>query len=224
MGNTYIGVPFEEKDQVKALGAKWDQQRRSWFVPEGVDLEPFARWFEVEEDREFYIVVARRRCWDCGKRTTVVALGIPYGDHFRDMADTRGGDPALRDGAPHIIDSLGLIPRLGAMPRELRNHLDLKYAYRLMRSKTTGVAELNNCCDHCGALQGEHFDFHEPGGAFFPFAESDLDDLEFFRTHTTGRIVGSLNGCNSLDNSLYRLARRKSKPLPLGIFENIYLP
>ncbi len=94
---------------------------------------------------------------------------------------------------------------------------------RLVRSQTTGVAALNNTCDHCGALQGEHFDFHEPGGAFFPVSEEGIEALEFFRTNTTGRIAGYVDGWSSLDEVLYRIAREKAKPLPLGIFENIYL-
>lgn len=41
---TYINVPFKEKEEAKALGAKWDRQEKSWYVPIGVDLAPFAKW------------------------------------------------------------------------------------------------------------------------------------------------------------------------------------
>jgi len=37
-------VPFAEKDQAKALGARWDATRKKWYVPSGVDIEPFSRW------------------------------------------------------------------------------------------------------------------------------------------------------------------------------------
>ncbi len=40
----YLNVPYAEKDQAKALGARWDPQRKSWYVPEGKAIEPFARW------------------------------------------------------------------------------------------------------------------------------------------------------------------------------------
>jgi len=47
----YINVPFGEKEQVKALGAKWDKERRSWYVPEelgaGAAEKVFAKWMEV---------------------------------------------------------------------------------------------------------------------------------------------------------------------------------
>ncbi|MFA5922422.1 MAG: strawberry notch family protein [Methylococcaceae bacterium] len=41
---TYINVPFKEKEEAKALGAKWDRQEKSWYVPGGVNLAPFAKW------------------------------------------------------------------------------------------------------------------------------------------------------------------------------------
>jgi hypothetical protein len=35
---------FAEKDQVKALGARWDGARKCWYVQDVKDLTPFARW------------------------------------------------------------------------------------------------------------------------------------------------------------------------------------
>jgi len=44
MSNTYLTVPFKEKDSAKALGARWDADARRWYVPAGQDLVPFAAW------------------------------------------------------------------------------------------------------------------------------------------------------------------------------------
>lgn len=44
MPNTYLTVPFKEKDSVKALGARWDSVARRWYVLDGLDLAPFASW------------------------------------------------------------------------------------------------------------------------------------------------------------------------------------
>ncbi len=41
---TYLTTSFKEKDQVKALGARWDSTASKWYVPEGKSLEPFAAW------------------------------------------------------------------------------------------------------------------------------------------------------------------------------------
>lgn len=40
----YIDVPFKQKDEAKKLGAKWDRAAQSWYVPPGVNPEPFAKW------------------------------------------------------------------------------------------------------------------------------------------------------------------------------------
>ena len=39
-----LNVPFREKDQAKALGARWDPELKKWFVPKGADERPFQRW------------------------------------------------------------------------------------------------------------------------------------------------------------------------------------
>lgn len=44
MSDTYLVTTYADKDQVKALGARWDPARRQWRVPAGLDLAPFARW------------------------------------------------------------------------------------------------------------------------------------------------------------------------------------
>src|SRR5450830_871273 len=40
----FLKVPFAEKEEAKALGARWNGERKSWYVPEGKDTGAFARW------------------------------------------------------------------------------------------------------------------------------------------------------------------------------------
>lgn len=44
MTDRYLTTAFKDREQVKALGARWDAQQRRWYVPEGRDLSPFAVW------------------------------------------------------------------------------------------------------------------------------------------------------------------------------------
>ncbi|HIQ40974.1 MAG TPA: exodeoxyribonuclease VII large subunit, partial [Sulfurivirga caldicuralii] len=48
----YLNVPFREKDQAKALGARWDAVRKKWFVPAELsdDLTPFQRWLPAQTE------------------------------------------------------------------------------------------------------------------------------------------------------------------------------
>ncbi len=39
-----LNVPYAEKDEAKALGARWNPKKKSWYVPDGQSAEAFARW------------------------------------------------------------------------------------------------------------------------------------------------------------------------------------
>jgi len=42
--NTILKVPFNEKDQAKSLGARWNAESKHWYVPQGIDMAPFDKW------------------------------------------------------------------------------------------------------------------------------------------------------------------------------------
>jgi len=42
----FLTVPYAEKDAAKALGARWNPTRKRWYVPDGVDNAPFAKWLD----------------------------------------------------------------------------------------------------------------------------------------------------------------------------------
>jgi len=46
--NIALKVPFNEKDQAKALGARWNAESKHWYIPQGVDTAPFEKWFTTE--------------------------------------------------------------------------------------------------------------------------------------------------------------------------------
>lgn len=39
-----LKVPYAEKDQAKALGARWNNDRKVWYVPDGQPSAPFEKW------------------------------------------------------------------------------------------------------------------------------------------------------------------------------------
>ena len=46
---TFLDVPFREKEQAKALGARWDAVSKRWYVPEALNakLDSFQKWLPV---------------------------------------------------------------------------------------------------------------------------------------------------------------------------------
>src|SRR5271165_214344 len=41
---TYLAVPYEDRNQVKSLGGRWDREAKAWYVPHGANSEPFRQW------------------------------------------------------------------------------------------------------------------------------------------------------------------------------------
>ena len=42
-----LQVPYSQKDAAKAMGAKWDSEQKTWYVPPGVLLTSFQKWLPV---------------------------------------------------------------------------------------------------------------------------------------------------------------------------------
>ena len=45
---TFLNVPYAEKDEARALGARWNPGRKRWYVPAGVALDPFQKWLKED--------------------------------------------------------------------------------------------------------------------------------------------------------------------------------
>ena len=43
----YLNVPFAQKDEAKALGARWDAVKKKWYAAANKDITLFARWQTV---------------------------------------------------------------------------------------------------------------------------------------------------------------------------------
>ena len=41
---TYLDVPWDDKDEVKKLGAWFDMQKKAWYVPKNADISKFEKW------------------------------------------------------------------------------------------------------------------------------------------------------------------------------------
>jgi putative DNA primase/helicase len=39
-----LSVPFGDKDQAKALGAKWNPALKTWYIDAGKDMKKFRKW------------------------------------------------------------------------------------------------------------------------------------------------------------------------------------
>ena len=45
---TNLKVPYEEKDDAKSFGARWDAARKTWYVENVENIAQFMRWMPNE--------------------------------------------------------------------------------------------------------------------------------------------------------------------------------
>lgn len=50
---TYLSTTYAEKEQAKALGARWDNKAQSWYVPAGLDLDKFSKWLITDQQPQY---------------------------------------------------------------------------------------------------------------------------------------------------------------------------
>lgn len=192
-----LDVPNAESNQAEALGALWEPSRRCWYVPDGVDLLPFRRWFPKQDpgvpglnlrSLETYVVTAPRRCRRCEQATIVAGfLMAPGFEDFSVWEDDLDGEGRWGGGegwcfAFHI-DALPSPIAAQAIMRAPR--------YRRAFSQTTRSSYWANHCSECGALQGDFHLFETSGGPFFPRGEHDLAGQRAFRVKGVFEAAGS---------------------------------
>lgn len=92
---TYLNVPFKEKDEVKALGARWDRKEQSWYVPPGVDVAPFAKWAQGAPQAA---ADAPAQDSSAGQKAVQerVYLAVPYGERAAAKAAGAAWDKAAK--------------------------------------------------------------------------------------------------------------------------------
>lgn len=190
-------VPFSQKDEAKALGARWDPDLKVWYIPEGGDVAQLARWLPVtknsalEHEPEFrvrapfyYVIQSTTRCWQCPEWTRVFSFKLPEEheqfDYVEDEDEGFSLTSNLGEWKSHgyrgtASDVHSLSPQVTKQIRRFTENF--KHAY----SRTAGSRYLMNHCEHCGAKLGDFFMHNEPGGAFFPTSSGEGQRMTLFR-------------------------------------------
>jgi putative DNA primase/helicase len=84
-GKLLIAVPYKQKEEAKALGAKWDRTEQSWVIPAGIDPAPFEKW--TQQAVQTAVVAAPASATTTDKPAVSnpvegrVYLAVPYKNH-----------------------------------------------------------------------------------------------------------------------------------------------
>lgn len=165
-----INVPYSEKDEAKALGAKWNPDEKSWMAPSNtyVDYKKFSNWFDgdIIVQNELYLIEAMRICWKCGKPTKVVCFAL------KNYVDIHSSRPEYR----YLITSM-----LTKMPREVLKHIQEYYNFKEKYSHTIKDKYWANCCPYCDSLHGNNYLFYELDSPFYADTPEKARQLIMYR-------------------------------------------
>lgn len=97
-----LTTPFSERNKVKALGARWDPNRKTWYIVNVEDLTPFKQWIpEIADWNEQE--AARKAVNKPQKARKAQGEGNPPGS--KQNAPKRASAP--RTTGPAVLESCG---------------------------------------------------------------------------------------------------------------------
>jgi hypothetical protein len=157
MERTYLFVPPEEKSEAEALGARWDDETKRWYIDSAPSLAKWAKWLPNEDDAErpqceefeiisdhAFVAAALVACQACGSHIEVICIYCESG--------TVSGEPIDGITVSHVSQmDEGLARQIEAWPHFRRQ----------------GRGSYFNWCPRCNARQDDLYLHSEPGDAFF---------------------------------------------------------
>ena len=162
-----LNVPYKEKDQAKALGAKWNPDIKKWYVQNRQDYVKFCKWVvpygNIIVCNNLYVLEGRQSCFKCGKETRVIGFGI---EDFYDFSDYDVEESSL-DEVEYWSGVIRMAGHINPIPEKILTYLQKNYNYKMRYSKTTNESHINNCCDNCDVLQRDFYLFSDVDSPFW---------------------------------------------------------
>ena len=161
MNKIILEVPYSEKNDAKALGARWDAKEKTWFITTETNPGPFKRWlsqatiYEVKNSiTPIFIITSYSNCWKCKRESKV--FGIASSGYIYK------GERRSRFTVYKNVENVS---------SEIEELLAEAYpSYRMDYSNTTKTSYFINHCEFCDAKMGDFFLHEEADCAFAPMS------------------------------------------------------
>jgi Domain of unknown function (DUF5710) len=177
----YLYVPPEERAEVEALGARWDDKVMCWYIGADEDAAGFVRWFPSEDEEGFtitseeaYVASATTACERCHSKIEVICIHCESGS----VAD----EPLTRFTVSNVW----------AVDDVLARQLQEWPTFRKEQGSNARASRFANHCSHCGALLVDLYLHSEPGQPFFCVPRAPAGSIKL--TPIVGRVQFSGDG------------------------------
>lgn len=188
----YLKIPFEEKDEAKNLGAKWNWKRKGWYVNNESDYHKFGKWILKDENEvsilhdHFFIVIGKKECFRCEKSTDVIAFAsdnhLSFYDDTPDSVSKSSNITRLYDYDNSAADEMMLIPYdVLTFSETFEVFLKREFNFYRSYSKTIQDYDYYNHCSHCGVIQGNFYLFESSETPFDLFSEEKIKKLKLMK-------------------------------------------
>lgn len=201
----YLDVSYQDKDQVKALGALWSPAEKRWYVSQETDLTPFQNWlpqaegdipsqvqsattteseqasitdepFNIKAITPFYLLTAVETCKQCQQETKVVAIAS---EGIEEHGESQQGFVRF-NFVEHLPDRL----------TQFIQHHFAQYQLTAISDRASG--QLINCysnhCQHCNAVISDSVLHSEPSHAFYPITPQEAKKIEKLELKSSGKV------------------------------------
>lgn len=182
MDRTYLYVPPEEKAEVEALGARWDDKAMCWYIGADEDAARFLQWLPGDEEAEEFTITSEQACVasttiacrECHLKIEVICIHCESGI----IAD----EPLTQF----------TVSGVWAMDAALARQLEPWPTFRKVQGPDLRDSCFANHCPHCGALQDDMHLHSEPDQPFFGIPRAPPGSINL--TPLIGRVQFSGDG------------------------------
>lgn len=160
----FLNVPFIEKDEAKALGAKWDPTAKKWYVEDYHHYTDFKKWIIKNNRMEqyiickaVYVVEVQHTCKKCKRQIPIIAFGFRnYISLYKEMFTYLD-----------YTDKVHIVPFFKPMPDAILQFVKEKYSFDKHYTKRIKKEYYANCCKYCGSIQKEYDLFEDFDSPFW---------------------------------------------------------
>lgn len=166
-----------------------------------------------------YIIEGKQICWKCHQATRVIGLGIGEFYHLYYDDDENAVKLEFSEDAGGISEvHLAWANSPDEIPEKILSYIQSHYTVKTGFSRTLGHNCYANFCEHCGALQGNHYLFDEES-VLQPYSEGeelkrDIQQLRVFEIPLEDDFIVDWNiGYGSNDYAYLKYAHKEELDL-----------